>query len=250
MTQYQQTSLSTSLSQFVEMVETQHEAVRSFERGSDTQEPTVKVGGMLWNRTNFPDIGDAYLRWNGSAWTLFADATAAQLNAEGTVPLAADWDVGNHKIMGLEPPTQSGDAARYDEVFADGNAYFIFNEDCAVTQASNIAGTYEPVGFTPRQVVLRLFGEVRRQSDNSLIGSIDQEITFRRYEGNAGAGFAGTSGNTLVKNVTVGSTSIDLYVEPKYTSPLGFWFRCAVNGSGDLCNVAMVQQMSWFGFNQ
>lgn len=92
--------------------------------------------------------------------------------------------------------------------------------------------------------------EATDQDDADLHGTIDEEITYRRWEGDAGAGFAGTTGVTLVKSVTVGSKTIRLYIEPKYTTPYGFWFKADRSDTGQRVNVAMVQAFCHFGLGQ
>lgn len=91
-------------------------AARSLERGGNAAEPPVKVAGLVWNRTDYPALGDALLRWSGSAWTLLADPEFACLNAGGTVAAAADLPMGNNKLTGLAAGTASGHSVRYEQV--------------------------------------------------------------------------------------------------------------------------------------
>jgi len=114
MTMYAQTSLATNLSVLVSSIETQHEAIRGMERG--TVAPTIKPTGMLWNRTDYPTIGESIVRWDGSAWDLLMDPDYPQLNAGGTVALAADLPMGSNKLTGLAAGSASGHSVRYEQV--------------------------------------------------------------------------------------------------------------------------------------
>lgn len=107
-------SLGANVSGLIGQLEIRHESMRGFERG--VTEPTIKVVGQLWNRTDYPSYGEAYLRWNGSAWTLQWDPDHAQINAGGTVPFTANQPMGVHKLTGLAAGSANGDSVRYEQV--------------------------------------------------------------------------------------------------------------------------------------
>ncbi|GMV26936.1 MAG: hypothetical protein AMXMBFR58_29670 [Phycisphaerae bacterium] len=252
MTTYSQISFGSSLSQLVELMETQHDRMRAHERG--TTEPTVKVTGLIWNKTDYSVIGDAWVRWNGSSWTLVLDPEFAQLNAGGTVAMAADLSAGGFKITNLGAPSANGHAARYEDayaatqgrfkMFADGLTSAVLQSDASPTT------TFNTCGFTPRRVRLRLYGDVTPQAGGAAHGTIDKELTYDRWEGHAGSGFPGTAGKTLLEQVTVGSATINVYVEPKYTAPLGFWISIEDDADDSRQDVEMVQAVAEYGLGQ
>lgn len=113
-------------------------AARSLERGANAAEPSVKITGLLWNRTDYPSLGDALLRWTGSAWTLLADPDFAQLNAGGTVALAANLPCGNNKLTGLAAGTSNGDSVRYEQVVLRSGGVLTGVLDCGGQRLSNL----------------------------------------------------------------------------------------------------------------
>jgi hypothetical protein len=113
-------------------------AARSLERGANAAEPSVKITGLLWNRTDYPSLGDALLRWTGSAWTLLADPDFAQLNAGGTVALAANLPCGGHKLTGLAAGTTSGDSVRYEQVVLRSGGVLTGLLDCGGQRLTNL----------------------------------------------------------------------------------------------------------------
>jgi len=127
MTLYAVTVLGSNLSQFAAGDDAQDEAIRSLERGSS--EPTVKVAGLLHNTTGgtvltglSSGLGEALARWNGSAWTLFADPTKACINNGGTIAYAANQPMGSHKLTGLAAGSTAGDSVRYEQVVLTSGA--------------------------------------------------------------------------------------------------------------------------------
>lgn len=106
-----------NLSEFVQQLTAQDEAIRTLERG--TVEASVKPVGLLQNKSDYAwsaGAGDAIRYWNGSAWSLVMDPRAAQINAAGTVPMAADLPMGGNKISGLGAATASGHAVEYSQL--------------------------------------------------------------------------------------------------------------------------------------
>lgn len=113
MTAYQYFASPSNLSALVSTMQTQHEAMRTIERG--TAEPGIKPTGLLWNRTDYPSLGDAVVQWTGSAWRLILDPEFPALNAGGSVPLAADLPAGGHGVTGLRAAAANGEAVRYEQ---------------------------------------------------------------------------------------------------------------------------------------
>jgi len=114
MSLYQYITLGSSMSVMIGQIEAQHEAMRGFERGTST--PTIQVNGQFWTRTDYPTLGEAIMRFNGSAFVLFADPDFAQVNAGGTVAFAANQAMGAHKFTGLSAGSSAGDSVRYEQV--------------------------------------------------------------------------------------------------------------------------------------
>jgi hypothetical protein len=116
---YQDLTTSANLSGFAAAINGQMTAVRSMERGTTT--PGVVFAGLLWCKSDYAytgGAGDAVMRHDGSAFVFWADARYAQLNAGGTVALAADLSAGGHKITNLAAATSAADAVRKDQVAA------------------------------------------------------------------------------------------------------------------------------------
>ena len=113
---YTQIVLASNLSELVTLMHAQHEAMRGHERG--TTEPTIKVRGQFYIKSDYAWAGgaaDAVEFYNGTAFILFADPRYAQLNAGGTVAMAANLPAGGYKITGLAAGTAAGDSVRYQQ---------------------------------------------------------------------------------------------------------------------------------------
>lgn len=279
-------TLGSNLSVMALTDDAQDTAIISHQRGTTT--PPYPQVGQFWVRTDYSGIGEAVMYYTASSsWTLFADPDFAQLNAGGTVAPVANlpmggfkltnlaagssagdsvryeqvcllsgstWtgnhNAGGNKLTNLGAPTSGSDAARLDDAQRDADGQFAFIENVVIQTDASPTTTYNDVGFVPREVTLRLYGNVTDQADADLHGTMDEELTFRRWEGDGGAGFGGTTGKTLVKSVTVGSKTIHVYVEPKYTTPYGFWFSAERSDSGERVNIAMVQAFCHYGIGQ
>jgi len=254
---YTTISLPGSLSTLVSNIELQHTAMRSLERGSTS--PTIKPTGLLWDAVSYLSFpAESLLRWNGAAWTLVADLAFTQLNAGGTVPLAANLPAGGFKVTGLAAPTASGEAARYNEVTADGNGILTYLEFVTVQTDASPTTTFNAAGYTPRAITLRLFGDLNQQVNGNLIGTINETIEWQRWNANSGVGFAGTAVRTLVKTVNL-SVGLDLriYIEPKFTGTfqvgsgtLGFWVSLERSDNSNRVNVQVAQALCRFGYGQ
>jgi hypothetical protein len=103
-----------NLSQLITQLELRHQAMRSHERGTST--PTVLEIGALWERTDYPTIGNALMRYNGSSYAFLLDPDFGQINAGGTVPYAANQAMGSNKFTGLAAGSGAGDSVRYEQV--------------------------------------------------------------------------------------------------------------------------------------
>ncbi len=233
---YQQTSLAANLSTLVGLIETQHQMMRQLERG--TVAPTIVLTGLLWNRTDHPSLGEAIMRWDGSAWQVLIDPEFKCLNSGGTVLMDANFSMNTHKILfvgdgtddtdgvnlgqvvlrdgsnwmtgdldldgneilDVGPPSLSTSAARLAEVRASKEGLFFYDQFCKLLTTVS-ATSWEDVGWVPRIVEILLHGEVRLLSDDTLIGSVDQ-LTFRhlRWEGDTVTtpDYPGTGGTALV----------------------------------------------------
>jgi len=105
----------TVLSGLVGVVHAQHDQMRSMERSTNALGPTVLLTGLFWNQTDRAVLGDAIMRYNGTVWTLFADPDFAQLNAGGSVAMAANLPAGGFKLTGLGAGSGAGDSVRYEQ---------------------------------------------------------------------------------------------------------------------------------------
>lgn len=111
---YQATNLGSNLSQFAVNDDAQDQAIMAHQRGTTT--PVVAPLGSFWHRTNHPTFGECIQVLMGTGWQELLDPEHMALNAGGTVPLEADLDAGGFKIIDLDPATQAGEAATYDQV--------------------------------------------------------------------------------------------------------------------------------------
>lgn len=253
MSVYSQVGFGTNLSAYVTAVEAQHEAMRSLERG--TTEPPIMVHGMLWHRTDYPTLGNAILwRKPDDTWQFLIDPDHGQINAGGTVDFAANQSMDGFKLTDLGAPTTNGDAARYEDAYAtaQGRQFFrtLATTPAAVVQTDAApTTTFNSLGYVPRKVSLRLYGDVIKESDASVPGTIDQVIEYTRWDEDVGAGFAGTGGKTAVWSGTIGATAITVYIEPKYTTAYGFWISIE-NGSAERYTAEVVQFVAEAGIGQ
>lgn len=110
-------SPAANLSGFAAAINAQFAAVRSLERGSVT--PAVLIAGALWEKTDYAwagGAGSAIMRYTGSSHVLLLDPRAAQINASGTVAMAANLAMGGFKITGAANGTDSTDLATVGQV--------------------------------------------------------------------------------------------------------------------------------------
>lgn len=100
-----------NLSELVQQLTAQDEAIRTLDRG--TVESGVKPVGLLQNKSDYgwsAGAGDAIRYWNGSAWSLVMDPRKAHINDAGTVPMAANLVMSGNRITGVADPIADGDA--------------------------------------------------------------------------------------------------------------------------------------------
>lgn len=131
MTTYQQTTSATNLSGLITSVETQHEAVRSLERGGT--EPAVKPVGLLHWTTGgtvltavqgSTGITSALAYWDGSNWQLLGDMGGKFISSSGKIPFAANQAMGGFKLTGLGAATANGDAVRYEQALLLSGSHY------------------------------------------------------------------------------------------------------------------------------
>ncbi len=121
---WQPQNLGANISQIVSADDAQDEAIRALERGGTAPTLATRPHGLLWNSTDATAITaaggsgllEAILRWDGSAWTLYADPKRAAINRHGTIAYAAHQPMGGFKLTGLAAGTASGDSVRYEQV--------------------------------------------------------------------------------------------------------------------------------------
>lgn len=236
----------TPVSEFLELFEDNFVEVMAFQRGST--EPTVKPTGTVW----FDSAAGVMKQWNGSTWSTILTPYKHAIVSDGSVALTGNLPAGSNKITGLASGTASGDAVHFGQVatsdgtrLAYGTALAHYNSACQIQQYVDQAATYERCGydntlkgrdFVPREIKLRLTGNVINQSDSSVLGTMDEELSIVRWNGLTG-------GTTTIASVTVGAYTIDVIVEFHYTNgQLGFYLRLVRQDDGDeWCDVATCQ---------
>lgn len=246
---------------------TRLDEIRRLERSANASAPSVKPTGLWWNRTDEASLGDAIMRWNGSAWTVLMDPEAAQLNAAGTVALAADLPAGGFKLTGLGAGTANGHSVRYEQVVLrsgalaltgnldcggqrltnlgaptadtdalrrmDAGSVFKTNRDASlplkIQLASDPSGTFCELGFVPRRVTLLMAGQIRTQSGNNAVGSpVDTTLSPVVFARYDGDATGGYTPPTSL-NVATGQGTTQYVVEWKFTNPQGFFLRIAAS---------------------
>lgn len=134
---YATLSSGNNLSQLITDIEGQHQAIMGMQRG--TSEPTVKPIGSVWQRTNYPTLGDAWLIYDGATYNLLLDPDHPQINAGGTVAFGANQSLGNNKITNLAAGTADNDAVRRVQVILrDGTQAMTGNLNLGANRITNV----------------------------------------------------------------------------------------------------------------
>ena len=139
MSTYSELTTSVNLSGLASAINGQFAAVRSLERGSSS--PSVTVTGLLWEKTDYSwtaGMGSAIMRFNGSAFALLIDPRSPQINAGGTVAMAADLAMGSNKITGLSDGSASDDAATVGQVATLAGSSWSNHRDAAGYRLDNL----------------------------------------------------------------------------------------------------------------
>ncbi|MCC6428332.1 MAG: hypothetical protein IT435_16110 [Phycisphaerales bacterium] len=217
--------------------------------------------GQFWARTDDPDVGESIQYRSVSGFVLFADPLFPQINAGATVPYQADQSMGGHKLTDLAAPSSANDAARLADVSPAKTGLFWYSLDgvdplqITLQTDSAPATSFQEVGFVPRVLYIMLYGEVTNQSDSAVLGTLSTptEFQLRRYEGDDGSGYPGTSGATrnLLGTFTVGSDTIYVVVEHYFDPPYGFWLSLhKTSSTGPRVNIQTRQGMAMNGMLQ
>lgn len=177
--------------------------------------------------------------------------------SESTGALLADLDAGAFKVTNLAAPAGDAHAARRQDTFRSSHGRFVYNATCAQENASTPDTTSEVcaelgsgiVSFVPRFSRLRLFGDVRLQSDNSVVGNIAAAVERDVWRWNSQGGDAGTGGTVLVDTISAGAISVKVYVEWRYSpaDKLGFRLRLQRASDNAPVFVDVAQQQSFYG---
>jgi len=226
-TTYQLITSSQNLSQFVSLLQTQDEAIRTHERGS--AEPAVKPEGLIWQSTDLPlltaagfsGVAEGLLRYNAatSSWAAFADTRQIQINAGGTVPFSANQSMGSNKITSLAAGTGIADSVRYDQVILrDGTNAMTADLSLGGMKIINLQDGSQPTDAATK-------GQLDQAIQGTQIGKFVQEngpftdgVAFRTGLRNgtwqatvfkSGTGLVGINGlgHNTVKNSTVGDVT-------------------------------------------
>jgi hypothetical protein len=157
-------------------------------------------------------------------------------------------NAGTRRITNLGAPTAATDAARLQDVQAltyTGRGFYNTNRDAAglgtpatvkqQLEADQPAG-HTILGFTPREITLRLSGRFRRQDNNNGVGSNPAfnglEITVRRWDAQSAGGDAGTPTTSIVHVPISGAADLKVIVAWRYTAgEEGFTLRFKWDGT-------------------
>ena len=263
MTLYVEADLGRNISQIIGDLDAQFESVRTLERGSD--EPTVLIEGLVWNRTDYPALDDAWVRYDGAAFQLLMDPAFAQVNAGGTIawaanqplggfvftdmgvgvnatdsvrfdqvvladgsnPFTADIPAGGFKITGLGAPVDDNDAARLVDVANAGKVLRI--NDVIWQDESDQAATYNPTDFQVDRVIVKFYCSVKQQGGGFTVYNLmfEETIEFNRWVDDATGGF----NNAEIEQVV--ADGIRVRCEFKTSAPFGFYIRLRDDSSGE-----------------
>lgn len=154
---YQQQNLGDTMSNIVLFDDQQDEAIRTLERGNTV--PTVLAVGLRYISTDATwignlDAGGVYLvgshseamaYYNGSAWKYLMDVRHPQLNAGGTIKMAAALHFGGQKATNLAAGTNAGDAIRRDQaVLRNGDLALTGDLSAGNNKITNLAEPTDP----------------------------------------------------------------------------------------------------------
>lgn len=114
MATYSEIGTNVNLSAMAGTINAQFAATRSNERG--TTSPPVPVDGQFWVYDN-GSTRTLRVRISGSFLDRI-DLNHAQINAGGTIPMAANLDLGGNKITSLDDGVSADDAATVGQVAA------------------------------------------------------------------------------------------------------------------------------------
>ena len=182
-------NLGSNISQIVSADDTQDDAVRSHERGTTT--PPYPVRGQLHCKTDHSTLGEAFMFYNGTTWTVFADPEAAQVNASGTVAFAANQPMGGFKLTGLAAGSANGDSVRYEQVLLLAGG--------TMTGSITLSGSATITGFGAAM-------NMNSQKITNLAAPVDPGDAARKADVTAAAPTAGTFTTTSTSTATATCT--------------------------------------------
>lgn len=143
--------LGTNISGFAGAIEAAFSAVRSMERGSSA--PSILVTGALWEKTDYAwaaGAGSAVMRYNGSSHVLLLDPRSPQINAGGTVAMAAALNMGGQKIVNAADGVDDQDLATVGQVEALAGGTWAASRDAGgfllLNMGSPFNATLNPTG--------------------------------------------------------------------------------------------------------
>ncbi|MEO0511839.1 MAG: hypothetical protein AAF108_02965 [Planctomycetota bacterium] len=159
MSVYQTIGSGQNLSLFIDDLGVQQQTIRAHERGPTT--PPLAISGQLWACTSsqiianagMPGVTEAFLyRQNApEEFTALIDVAHPQINAGGTVPFAADQDLGGFKLTGLGAGASASDALRNDQIMRrDGGNAATGNMNLGGFALLGLAAAADPGSAIPR----------------------------------------------------------------------------------------------------
>lgn len=278
------------LSTLVSLLAAQDEQIRSFERSVIAAGPTLTPVGLVHNATNYSGSGytgsgEVWRRWNGTTFTLLQDLDFPQINAGGTVAMAADLPMGGYKITGLVAGSASGHAVEYDQLAAaiaawtqdvDADSHELTNLGAPTDQqsAARLDDTWQATHAMGQQLAGFQMTDVATESTTyqQILGGKNTDFAPRRvhlmFAGaltpTAGGGSAGTMPQTEFTGMlwdadtswkTIGTFSLsglnyDVKIKRKTTSPRGVWVGIFKQIGGDSYEPATREIYAEFAVSQ
>jgi|GEM_PF-3312203 len=194
----------------------------------------------------------------------------------GDNAMTGDLDLGGFKAINSGTATDPDDLVPLGQIedlippfaamhWTQNNRDALGNGKPVVTQDfASQPGTYTDVGRVPRELVLRITGQLIKQGGGGVAypDFDEDEYVVRRWNADATGGDTGTDASVVVATINplVGGLTLDIIVEWKYSttgpdSNLGFYLRFVETASGDFYWVrnagdtdeGSIQAMAFFG---
>lgn len=266
MSLYSTIAVASNLSNLVALVEAQQAAIMSLQRNATA--PTVAPQGALWWDTTTGIIK----QYDGSTWQPLLTPLVRHLAIDGSVAMTGNLPMGNNQIQGLGAGTNDGHATRKDQqILRDGSNAWTGNQPCggfkltghgtpsdsadvatkgyvdtALANAGKTAhvaavdiqvdstDVINDLGFVPRQVTVRIYGDVvlGEEPYTSWEDEVDRTFVANFWDDESGKGF--TPGDEWVSDLqNPGVFAWRLKLTRVNGSPKGFKLELVLESNGD-----------------